>query len=39
MLVSDAAKRKAPKGAKLPFPAALKSKGSAPAEAEKGGGE
>jgi len=41
VLVSDAAKRKAPKGAKLPFPAALKAKGSAPAavEAEKGGDE
>jgi large subunit ribosomal protein L3 len=41
VLVSDAAKRKAPKGAKLPFPAALKTKGSAPAaaEAEKGGDE
>jgi len=39
VLVSDAAKRPAPKGQKLPFPAALKSKEAAPAEAAKGGGE
>ena len=35
VLVRDAAKRAAPKGQKLPFPAALKSAAAAPAAAEK----
>jgi large subunit ribosomal protein L3 len=40
VLVRDAAKRtKLPKGAKLPFPAALKTKAEPAAEAAKGGGE
>ena len=40
VLVRDAAKRtKLPKGAKLPFPAAVKTKAEPAAEAAKGGGE
>jgi len=40
VLVRDAAKRtKLPKGAKLPFPAALKTKAEPAAETDKGGGE
>jgi large subunit ribosomal protein L3 len=40
VLVRDAAKRtKLPKGVKLPFPAALKTKAEPAAEAAKGGGE
>jgi len=39
VLMRDAAKRPAPKDKTLPFPAALKAKTAAPAEAAKDGGE